>query len=89
MIGLETTPDQILVLLVDKDKVDELQSELSGAHPLEMDLESGTTPYAFTQDTSQLARVKNQLELFSRTLPLDEPFERIECAIDEAQSVAR
>ena len=89
LIGLETTPDQILVLLVDKDKVDELQSELSGAHPLEMDLESGTTPYAFTQDTSQLARVKNQLELFSRTLPLDEPFERIECAIDEAQSVAR
>ena len=89
LIGLETTSDQILVLLVDNDKVDQLQSELNGAHRLEMGLESGTVPFVFTEDTSQLARVKKQLELFSRTLPLDEPFERIESAIDEAQSVAR
>lgn len=89
LTGLEINPDQTLVILIDENELEQLQIDLDGAHRLELGLESGTIPFAFTQDESQLETVKKQLRLFSRTIPLDEPFERIENAIDEAQSVAR
>ena len=89
LVGLETSADQTLVLLIDKSEIEQRQNCIASAHRLDMGSDSPMIPFAFAEDQNQLANATAQLQHFVQTLPLDEPFERIENAIDEAQSVAR
>ncbi len=52
-------------------------------------LESGNEVSIFAAQSEQLELTKARIKEFSLRLPIGEPFERIESAIDEAQSVAK
>ena len=89
LIDLEVGPDQTLILLVDKSEVDESPAKLFNASKVKIRSESAFVSYAFRSTQEATERASAFLNQFNETLPLDEPFERIEQAIDEAQAVAR
>ena len=50
---------------------------------------NGQTIYSANAPASQVDTIRQSTEAFARALPLDEPFERIRQAIEEAHSVFR
>jgi hypothetical protein len=89
LVDLEVQPDQSLVLLVDKSEIDESPAKLFNATKIKFRSNSAFHAYAFRSNPEQTEIAAAYLNQFNETLPLDEPFERIEQAIDEAQAVAR
>lgn len=87
--GLETGPEQAVVLLIDKSESSNSPANFNDSIKIEIKSESVFEAVAFGCDSQQSQAVSMWLNRFNETLPLDEPFERIEQAIDEAQAVAR
>ena len=87
--SLETNENQVLVLIVDKSEIATLDIDHSNAKRIDLGQESATLVYAFGTTDVTFNETEAMVRQFSEMLPLDEPFERIENAIDEAQSVAR
>lgn len=89
MVDLKLSSQQTLVVLIDKSELDESHPRLSDATEIELDEENAFAAFAFQEDRQLIKAAAHCLNQFNLTLPLDEPFERIEHAIDEAQAVAR
>lgn len=87
--GLETSAEQAIVLLLDKSEQPQTPQKLDNSVKIEIKSESVFNAFAFGCNNDQSQAVTQWLNHFNETLPLDEPFERIEQAIDEAQAVAR
>lgn len=86
---LNSPSEQALILLIDKSELSTTPAKIHEASKIKIRSESVFEAYAFQSTQSQTGDATNWLNQFNETLPLDEPFERIEQAIDEAQAVAR
>ena len=86
---LQTNADQAIVLLVDKSDSAQISQKLGVSTKVKLKSESAFEAHAFRSVNQDSQTVTAWLNRFNETLPLDEPFERIEQAIDEAQAVAR
>ncbi len=89
LADLETSSEQALILLVDKSETGTTSAKILEATKIKIRSESVFDAFAFRCDNEQVQDTTHWLNQFNETLPLDEPFERIEHAIDEAQAVAR
>lgn len=89
LTDLDTNADQAIVLLVDKSESTQIAEKSGISTKIRLKSESAFEAHAFRCINQDPPTVTNWLNRFNETLPLDEPFERIEQAIDEAQAVAR
>jgi hypothetical protein len=87
LLGLEKLIGEMIVVLENETNRNsfEAASDLT-AIPLETHNRQVWSPSRTSQD---LPTVRQILRSFTTSLPLDEPFERIQKALDEAQAVAR
>lgn len=87
LLGLEKLIDGMIVVLEDgtnRKSIDETPGLT--AVPLEM---HGRQIWCPSLTSQNLPLLRQTCGSFTKSLPLDEPFERIQKAIDEAQAVAR
>lgn len=89
LLDVETGLNQLLVLVADKSDSDLVSPHRDTLRSVPLHEETVFKAFIVEASSSQVEMASNCLQRFSLTLPLDEPFERIEHAIDEAQAVAR